>query len=153
MISLLLLPCDWPKQTCPNASQGCLCVREKDLCYDFICNASRAIYGPVNESCRLSFSDANCTHPLKSGPTFRAWLSASTAEENWWTWQKRGKKCCTQAETIIKPRTPLCQRGQREDKPALCLPPPLSVCLPLALCETISSNTPNAGEKERELVA
>lgn len=98
----------------------------------------RAISGPVNESCRLSRSDANCTRPLKSSlPSVLVYLPPQQKKKIGER-DKGREKCCTQAETIIKPRTLLCQRGEREDKPSLCVSPlpPLPVSLSLTLSET-----------------
>lgn len=124
VISLPLFLCGWPKQACVFIWAHVAHPKgewESNLCYDFICNACRAICGPVNESCRLSCSDANCTRPLKSSlPSVLVYLPPQQKKSD--ECDKRGEKCCTQAETIIKPRTLLCQRGEREDKPSLCAP-------------------------------
>lgn len=102
---------------------------QRDLWYDFIWDACRAIYGPVNESCRLSRCDANCTHPLKSSLPFVFVYLPPQQKKKRWTWQKGGK-CRTQTETMIKPCTLLGQRGEREDQP-----PSPRVSLPVTLSE------------------
>lgn len=79
-----------------------------------------------------------------------------STEKNGERHKKRKKKCCTQADTIIKPCTLLCQRGEREDKPSLCTTSPpsfLSQSLLPSLNRSYPQIPPWQGHKKRELVA
>lgn len=107
---------------CVRVSQG-----QRDLWYDFIWDACRAIYGPVNESCRLSCSDANCTRPLKSSlPSVLVFLPPQQKKKRW-TWQK-GKQMLYSGRDnnqTSHPTGPKRGEGKEKTNPFSVSPPPL----------------------------
>lgn len=95
----------------------------------------------AKESCRLSHSDANWTHPLKS--SLPSVLVNLPPQQEQMVNVTKVENILVQAATIIKPHTLVGQIRGREEEPSFCIHRCL-LCLLPSLKSVISSNAPVA---------